>query len=302
MVKKVLSIQSHVVHGYVGNKAATFPLQYRGWDVDALNTVQFSNHPAYGHFTGFKSKAQELRDIIEKGLLQGLELKYDAVLTGYLPDVDGLKAISETVSRLCESDTSIKWVVDPVLGDNGKLYVPEETVPIYRKILECGSVFLTTPNQFEMETLTGVKITDCASLRSSLIKFHQLYPTVKYVIVTSVVLPNLSDHYITACSDTETETFHYFQVPKIDALFSGSGDLFSALVMDAVLDGTSASLTLKVNKVLSLVDSILQRTYDLTKRCTGNDARPIKINDLKLIESRDILKDEVEPRFTALKL
>ena len=58
--RKVLSIQSHVVHGYVGNKAATFPLQYQGWDVDALNTVQFSNHPGYGHFTGFRYDAGHL--------------------------------------------------------------------------------------------------------------------------------------------------------------------------------------------------------------------------------------------------
>ena len=56
--KKVLSIQSHVVHGYVGNKAATFPLQCKGWDVDALNTVQFSNHPAYGHISGDVYKRQ----------------------------------------------------------------------------------------------------------------------------------------------------------------------------------------------------------------------------------------------------
>ena len=112
--KKVLSIQSHVIHGYVGNKAATFPLQYRGWDVDVLNTVQFSNHPGYAHFTGFKCSTEELVEIVEKGLVGSLHIKYDAVLSGYLPNVQALQKMAGIVGRMCEEDDNVKWVLDPV--------------------------------------------------------------------------------------------------------------------------------------------------------------------------------------------
>ncbi|SCW00318.1 LAFE_0C01508g1_1 [Lachancea fermentati] len=303
MAKKVLSIQSHVVHGYVGNKAATFPLQYRGWDVDALNTVQFSNHPAYGHFRGFRSTAEELREIIEEGLVKGLGIKYDAVLTGYLPDVAGLRTIAATVTKMCKNDPSTKWILDPVLGDNGRLYVPEETIPIYKGILEQGEVFLATPNQFEMEILTCITIKDYDSLKRSINKFHELFPRVKYVVVTSVSIPELHDHsFLSACSDNKAKSAHYFQVEKIDAHFSGSGDLFSALLVDTLLndENVTIDLPLALNKVLSLVDSILQNTFNIVSNETSK--RPLKINDLKLIESRNLLRGEIKPRYKPIEL
>ena len=155
--KKVLSIQSHVIHGYVGNKAATFPLQYRGWDVDVLNTVQFSNHSGYAHFTGFKCSTEELVDIVEKGLIGSLRIKYDAVLSGYLPNVQALQKVAGIVGQLCEGSENVKWILDPVLGDNGRLYVDRECVAVYQDILQNFKIFLATPNQFEMELLVGIR-------------------------------------------------------------------------------------------------------------------------------------------------
>lgn len=305
MARKVLSIQSHVVHGYVGNKAATFPLQYRGWDVDALNTVQFSNHPGYGHFKGFRSEASDLQGIIEKGLLGGLDIQYDAVLTGYLPDIEGLRAIGKTLIKLCEEDHRVKWVLDPVLGDNGKLYVPEEAIPAYRDILTHGAVYLATPNQFEMEVLTGVQICDLASLKQSIQQFHELYRRVQNVVVTSVSFHSAGDsisELICACSEQESRRAHYFKVSKIDAQFSGSGDLCSALLLDSFLTQNPAArdLCAALNQVLSLVDSILLNTFELYKASTA--APPLKINDLRLIESRELLKQTTAPKYVPIKL
>ena len=143
--RQILSIQSHVVHGYVGNKAATFPLQYRGWNVDALNTVQFSNHPGYGKFTGFRELKAEMYQIIESGLINGLHLNYDVILTGYLPSVHSLKSICELINNICKQKNT-PWILDPVLGDNGKLYVDMECVNIYKKLLSQCSIYLTVPN------------------------------------------------------------------------------------------------------------------------------------------------------------
>lgn len=294
--RKVLSIQSHVVHGYVGNKAATFPLQYRDWDVDALNTVQFSNHPGCGKFTGFRSKATDIYQILEKGLQDSLQIRYDAVLTGYLPCIESLKVVGETVGEMCKKDSKLKWVLDPVLGDNGKLYVAEENVPVYRNILETNNIYLVTPNQFEMETLTKVKIESLSSLKKSFEKFHDLYPKVQNIVVTSVELPHEYSAYVICAGYETTATsgkIQYFRVPKLNAHFSGSGDLFSALLLDLLVPSDAedeANLSDALNTVLSLVDDVLQRTLELSLQNDEflNSSR--KINDLKLIQSADLLK------------
>ena len=96
---KVLSIQSHVVHGYVGNRAATFPLQLLGYDVDVVNTVQFSNHTGYKTTAGTKTSAAELERIFQGLKDNGLD-QYDRVLTGYIPGAEALAAVEQQVRRL----------------------------------------------------------------------------------------------------------------------------------------------------------------------------------------------------------
>ncbi|CCE90081.1 putative pyridoxal kinase BUD17 TDEL_0A07490 [Torulaspora delbrueckii] len=311
--RRVLSIQSHVVHGYVGNKAATFPLQYRSWDVDALNTVQFSNHPGYGSFSGFRSKAGDIDDILEKGLLNGLHMKYDAVMIGYLPCVESLKITGQRIGALCRQDPQIKWILDPVLGDNGKLYVAEEIVPIYKKILQNSGVFLVTPNQFEMEILTDVKIDSLDALWTSFEQFHQKYPKVDKIVVTSLEFPVSQEHaerYIySACYDTTATSgrINYFKVPKIDAHFSGSGDLFNALLLDLVLpvDYTeSIDLPNTLWTVLLLVDKILRRTLQLSYSQDPSTKSSVVINDLKLIQCQELLDPscQIEEPFNAIKM
>lgn len=299
--KKVLSIQSHVVHGYVGNKAATFPLQCKGWDVDALNTVQFSNHPAYGHISGFKSRSEDLKHIINQGLLGGLQIRYSAVLTGYLPDTVGLEEIGKIVTAMCKKDKDLKWILDPVLGDNGRLYVPKETVAVYRNILEVGSVFLTTPNQFELEVLTDSKVDNLSSLKTAMQKFHELYPNVRYLVVTSVMPPSEqeTENFVSACTDFQD--YWYFAVPKIKAHFSGSGDLFSAIIMDIILSMDCVDLPAALNNALSLVDSVLRRTYELTEK-PSDPSVSFQIDDLKLIQCKDLFRYPSQPKFSACKL
>lgn len=290
--RKVLSIQSHVVHGYVGNKAATFPLQYRGWDVDALNTVQFSNHPGYGHFTGFRYDAGHLCEILEEGLDKSLGLHYDAILMGYLPGVESLREISKTVGKLCAEDTRLKWVLDPVLGDNGRLYVSAENVEAYKQLLRSNKIYLVTPNQFEMESLTNSKIRDLASLRSTLEKFQELYPQVGKIVVTSL---QLEDGYICACCDSEK--IQFASVPRINAHFSGTGDLFSALLLDILVPPSGQSppaLADALKQVISLVDRILRRTLELS--LSKNDVLPVTIHDLKLIQCRDLLAGQSQEK------
>lgn len=288
--KRALLIQSHVVHGYVGNKAATFPLQYRGWDIDALNSVQYSNHPGYGFFSGFQSSNRELSSILKDGLTsEGLDVHYDAILTGYLPKGELLHEMGMLVGKLVRKQPSIRWILDPVLGDNGKLYVEQSTVDVVKQLLSDpeNKIYLTTPNQFEMEMLSGVAITNLETLVEAFHKFHELYPRVERIVVTSIILPDHRDEYVSALWDTTSDKTHpaYYAVHRIETLFFGSGDLLTALLMDA-LDQTS-NLSIAVGKALWLVLQVLKRTHDNQPHPT-----PPTIKDLQLIQCRDLWRLE----------
>ncbi|XP_034707301.1 pyridoxal kinase-like isoform X4 [Vitis riparia] len=153
---RVLSIQSHTVQGYVGNKSAVFPLQLLGYDVDPINSVQFSNHTGYPTFKGQVLNGQQLGDLIA-GLEENNLLYYTHLLTGYIGSVSFLNAVLEVVHKLRSVNPKLTYVCDPVMGDDGKLYVPTELVAIYReKVVPVASML--TPNQFEAELLTGFRI------------------------------------------------------------------------------------------------------------------------------------------------
>jgi len=137
--KRVLSIQSHVVSGYVGNKAAVFPLQLLGYDVDVINSVQFSNHTGYPF--GWEGKV--LDGSMLGTLVDGMEnnglLSHDGgggignILTGYIGSESFLRAVVSVVNKLKGYNSECRYVCDPVLGDMGKFYVPEGLVDIYKK-------------------------------------------------------------------------------------------------------------------------------------------------------------------------
>ncbi|GAA5899804.1 hypothetical protein JCM6882_005439 [Rhodosporidiobolus microsporus] len=185
--KRVLSIQSHVVSGYVGNKAATFPLQLLGWEVDAALTVSFSNHtgPRYGRWGGSKFDAAHLEDVFSALDANGL-LRQSHLLTGYAPGADALKVVVRAVDRLRAVNPSLVYVLDPVMGDDGRIYVSESVIPIYKALLPRATC--ATPNYFEAELLTDVKILDAASLQLALRTFHERY-NIPNVVISAVSLP-----------------------------------------------------------------------------------------------------------------
>ena len=156
--KHVLSVQSHVVHGYVGNKSAVFPLQLLGFEVDAVNSVQFCCHTGYPKFGGQVLGGEELWSLVAGLDANGLAASYSHLLTGYIGSATFLRTVIRLVGLLRERcGRDLVYVCDPVLGDHGKLYVPEELVAIYRaEVVPLAT--LLTPNQFECELLTGVNV------------------------------------------------------------------------------------------------------------------------------------------------
>ena len=124
MRPRILSIQSTVSHGYVGNKAAVFPLQCMGFNVDNINTVSLSNHPNYSG--GFKGQFLTQDDM--KAIVTGLEtnnlMHYDVIMNGYTRSIELLEEIATTVTKVKEKNPKAMYICDPVLGDNDAYYVP----------------------------------------------------------------------------------------------------------------------------------------------------------------------------------
>ncbi|CRK12644.1 hypothetical protein BN1723_001892 [Verticillium longisporum] len=235
---RVLAVASHVVSGNVGNKIAVFTLQSLGCEVAALNTVQFSNHTGYRQWTGTKVTAQEIESLYE-GLKNSFLDDFDMMLSGYIPGADAVAAVGRIGKELREKANaqstpgSFFWVLDPVMGDNGKLYVAEEVVPAYQALVEYADLVL--PNQFEAELLSGVKITDMDSLEKAIQVLHERY-RIPHVVITSVSIPSADqppDHLsVVGSSMTSDGRPRLFKIvfPAIDCYFSGTGDMFAALM------------------------------------------------------------------------
>jgi pyridoxine kinase len=184
---RALTIQSHVVSGYVGNKCAVFPLQLHGFDVDPILSVQFSNHTGYGSFAGEVMTGDQLWSLVEgletNGLLEG----YTHLLTGYIGSASMLRTVARLVRKLRAYNPDLVYVCDPVLGDNGKMYVPAELVQIYREEIVPLATMLT-PNQFEAEILTGLTITNEEEAVAACAALHAAGPP--SVVLTSLDLPS----------------------------------------------------------------------------------------------------------------
>ncbi|KAI9835151.1 MAG: hypothetical protein M1819_002520 [Sarea resinae] len=213
---------------------ATLVMQALGCEVAALNTVQFSNHTGYGQFKGTKASAQEIRDLYD-GLKQSYLNDFDVMLTGYIPGAEALDAVG-TIARDQKLKSSTKpgsffWVLDPVMGDQGQLYVPPAVVPAYKNLLKDADLIL--PNQFEASLLSDTPIDDFDSLATALATLHTTHH-IPHIVVTSISFsadsPMLAVVGSTARSDGSPRLFRV-DVPAIDCYFSGTGDMFAALTV-----------------------------------------------------------------------
>ncbi|KAH6671408.1 Ribokinase-like protein [Halenospora varia] len=215
---------------------ATFVMQSLGCEVAALNTVQFSNHLGYGQAKGTRATAQEIADLYE-GLKDSYLDQFDMMLSGYLPGAPSVEAVGVIARDLKYKATmkpgSFFWVLDPVMGDNGHLYVAEDVVPAYKGLIKDADLIL--PNQFEAETLSGVKIVDMETLKQAITKLHEQY-RIPHILITSISL--LEPGAVTSLSvvgstftSGATPRMFRIQIPAIDCFFSGTGDMFAALML-----------------------------------------------------------------------
>ncbi|PSN32051.1 Pyridoxal kinase [Blattella germanica] len=292
---RVLSIQSHVVSGYVGNKSATFPLQVLGFEVDTINSVQFSNHTGYGYWKGQVLHETELEDLMDGLHHNGLN-QYTHLLTGYVGSPSFLKKIAQVVQELRKINPNLIYVCDPVMGDNGKLYVPEELVGIYRDtILPLADII--TPNQFEAELLSGMEIKSTSDAWGAIKHFHER--GCQTVILSSTELGDEKGLLAMGSSKIgNKKSALSIKIPKIPVTFTGSGDLFAALIL-AWMTRTNNQLKPSLEKTISTLQAVLKRTYEFAK---GSEGKRKSNPELQLIQSKaDIENPQITIEATVLE-
>lgn len=157
-MKHLLSIQSHVVYGYAGNKSATFPMQLLGIDVWALNTVQFSNHTQYGQWTGMVMPKEQIGEIVQ-GIDNIGELhKCDAVISGYIGSAEQVEEIIHAVQKVKSRNPNAVYLCDPVMGHPDKGCIVADGVKENLINIAMAQADIITPNLVELRELSGLKV------------------------------------------------------------------------------------------------------------------------------------------------
>lgn len=291
---RVLSIQSHVVRGYVGNRSAVFPLQLLDFEVDYINSVQFSNHTGYPNWGGQVLGCSDIEELFNN-LKKNNVIYYDYVLTGYCRDKQMLEKIVQIIKELKTINPKLIYVCDPVMGDTwdgkGSMYVPEELLPVYREQVVPVADILT-PNQFEAELLTNMKITTEADALDCISNLHSRGP--KTVVISSSELgkPNESlVSYGSTNSGTSADNNNVIrlEMPLIGKSFVGTGDLFAALLL-AWTHRHPQDLKISLEKTISTMQLILKRTQAAAEAGMSDGRKPTFSDlELRLVQSkRDI--------------
>ncbi|MES1956283.1 pyridoxal kinase PdxY [Salinisphaera hydrothermalis] len=231
----IISIQSHVAYGYVGNRAAVFPLQRLGWDVTAINTVQFSNHTGYGRFIGDVFSADHIRDVVD-----GIEAltgfaRVRALLTGYMGDQTTGAAVLDALARLRAARPETLYCCDPVMGDTGRGFFVREGLPEWMRDQAVPSADIVTPNQFELAWLAGREIVTRDDAVAAAAALRERGPRV--VLVTSLVVDDSDPDRIAMLVDTAAGSWRVstpmiaFETPP-----NGAGDFTAAMFLAGCLD------------------------------------------------------------------
>ena len=222
----LLSIQSHVTYGHVGNAAAVFPLQRMGVEVWPIHTVQFSNHTGYGAWKGQVFDAGLIRDVVAGIAAREVLGECDGVLSGYMGGADIGEAILDAVATVKRANPEARYCCDPVIGDVGRGIFLRPGIPELIKAKAVPAADIITPNQFELDYLSGRKSGTAAQVRDALKVVHDLGP--RTILVTSLHTDETPDHSIDMLASDDSGCFR-LRTPKLPLSVNGAGDAIAAL-------------------------------------------------------------------------
>lgn len=301
---RILTIQSHVVSGYCGNKSATFPLQLLEFEVDVVNTVQLSNHTRYKVAKGQIFSSKDLEKIHEGLKENQLLTLYDQVISGYVADISYIismaKLIEEVKATRRLKQMDCLYTFDPVLGDDGVgYYVPgaEKAAEAYKKYL-LPLADIITPNRFEASILSGVEIDTSSpeAMTQSVRAINELHRLgLQVVVITSLSLSSdpssltcIVSHRPTTSSciitneDPRRQDIWTIRIPKLACPFTGTGDLFASL-FSAWLHKSTFNLKLALENTANSIHEILEDTLEYFNS-VGD--RSVQSHELRLVQNK----------------
>ncbi|WP_336640327.1 pyridoxal kinase PdxY [Microbacterium sp. USHLN272] len=258
---KILSIQSAVAYGHVGNSAAVFPLQRIGVEVLPVYTVNFSNHTGYGAWRGPMIDPAEVREVItgiqDRGVFGGI----DAVLSGYQGGEGIGDVIIDAVARVKAENPNAVYTCDPVMGNakSGCFVAPAIPVLLRERVVPVADII--TPNQFELGFLTETEPDTLESTLASVDLARAMGP--RTVLVTSVERPDREEETIEMLAADE-EGAWIVQTPHLPMKANGSGDVTAALFTAHYVETGSAQVALE--RTASSVYDLLKATLDSGER------------------------------------
>jgi pyridoxine kinase len=267
---KVLSIQSAVAYGHVGNSAAVFPLQRIGVEVLPVYTVNFSNHTGYGAWRGPLIAPADVADVITGIEERGVFGEIDVVLSGYQGGEGIADVIIDAVARVKKANPDAVYACDPVMGNakSGCFVAPAIPDLLRERVIPVADII--TPNQFELGFLTGTEPGSIESTLDSADLARARGP--RTVLVTSVERPDREPDTIEMMVVDDAGAW-IVQTPLIPMKANGSGDVTAALFTAHYRRTGDAADALA--RTASSVFDLLSNTYEAGSR------------ELLLIESQE---------------
>jgi pyridoxine kinase len=271
-VSTILSIQSSVAYGHVGNSAAVFPLQRLGVEVWPVHTVHFSNHTGYGAWRGPLMAAAEVREVIAGVEERGVLGEIDVVLSGYQGAEEIGDVILDAVARTKAANPAAIYACDPVMGNAASGCFVHPAIPVLLREKVVPRADLITPNQFELGLLTGTSPGDLASTLDAVDRARALGPVT--VLVTSVLRPEAPGGTIEMLA-AHGDGAWLVRTPRLPFTANGSGDVTAALFTAHLIatDDPAQALARTVSSVFDLLSH------------THESGRP----ELQLVQSQEAI-------------
>ncbi|WP_284180304.1 pyridoxal kinase PdxY [Rhabdaerophilum sp. SD176] len=257
----VLSIQSHVAYGHVGNASATFPMQRLGVEVWPIHTVQFSNHTGYGAWRGQVFEAGLIADLVEGIAERGVLPACDAVLSGYMGSHETGEGILGAVARVKAANPAALYACDPVIGDVGRGIFVRPGIPEFMRNRAVPAADIVTPNLFELEYLTDRSLHSLTAVRESIAALHAMGPSA--ILVTSVLTGETPDDALDLLASSGQGCFR-LRTPRLAANVNGLGDAIAALFLVHLARENDIALALQ--RAGSSVHGLLKRTVEAGSR------------------------------------
>jgi len=280
----ILSIQSSVAFGHVGNSAAVFPLQRIGVEVWPVNTVHFSNHTGYGTWRGIVLPVDAVAEVIQGIEERQVLARCNGVLSGYMGDASLGRIVLEAVAKVRFANPDAAYCCDPVMGDIGRGFFVRPGIPEFMKDQAIPAATIVTPNQFELEYLANLQINDLASALRAVDVIMARGPRV--ILVTSLRRQDEADDRIGVLAVDGSEA-HLIETPLLPLNVNGAGDMTAALFF---------AHWLRIGSIKEALELTIASVFEVLETTARTGER-----EMQLIEAQECIANP-ERRFLAKRV